>query len=64
MKSFLSNITSKFIPKDYEDYIGVPRSIISFNSIFLKSDNVVSFNPQNINEVFILYFYLGVLFYK
>ena len=45
------------IPKDYEDCIGVPRSVISYNSSFLKVNNVVSFNPNSVFEVNYIFIY-------
>jgi hypothetical protein len=60
MKKIMNNISSKIIPTDYEDCIA-SRSIISYSSNHFKHDNIVSFNPQNINEVDIK-LKLGILF--
>lgn len=46
----MNNISLKIIPTDYEDCIA-SRSIISYNNNSFKQENIVSFNPQNTNEV-------------
>jgi hypothetical protein len=51
MSGFISNFKTMFVPKDYEDYIGVPRSSISYNNNLLKVNNIVSFIPNTTNEV-------------
>jgi autophagy-related protein 18 len=50
--SYFTSILHKVIPKDYEDYIGVTRSSLSFNNAILKVNNIICFNPNNIQEVF------------
>lgn len=53
MTGFISNFKTMLVPKDYQDYIGVQRSSISYNNNLLKVKNIVSFIPKTISEVWI-----------
>lgn len=53
MTGFISNFKTMLVPKDYQDYIGVQRSSISYNNNLLKVNNIVSFIPKTISEVWI-----------
>lgn len=52
VSNFFQNLSTKIIPKEYEDVISVTRSQVSYNSNVLKVSNIVSLNPNNINEAF------------
>lgn len=47
----ISKFKNKLIPKEYEDVLFVDRSIINYNDVCLKNENLIAFNQTSSNEV-------------
>jgi hypothetical protein len=56
-----SSLTSKLLPKEYEDSMKNTRSAISIRTDMMKMSNLASFNPKNNSEVLSVNFRLIVL---